>query len=94
MKPYQQILYVPNHADGDTSHPDCERGFITYVYQTEDTALCAFWRQDVITPQNVNDLRTRANAEAVSMSNLSAYICTSDFVISDVVASLRSEGGK
>jgi len=23
------VTYIPNHADGDASHPDCERGHIS-----------------------------------------------------------------
>lgn len=25
----ERVLYVPNHANGDTAHPDCERGVVT-----------------------------------------------------------------
>lgn len=25
----ERVLYVPNHASGDTKHPDCERGVVT-----------------------------------------------------------------
>ena len=27
--PGDRVLYVPNHAQGDTTHPDCERGVVT-----------------------------------------------------------------
>ena len=29
MKKGDKVLYVPPHAEGDTSHPDCERGQVT-----------------------------------------------------------------
>lgn len=25
----EPVTYVPNHANGDCSHKDCERGFVT-----------------------------------------------------------------
>lgn len=24
-----RVLYVPNHANGDAKHPDCERGIVS-----------------------------------------------------------------
>lgn len=24
-----RVLYVPHHANGDTAHPDCERGIVS-----------------------------------------------------------------
>lgn len=29
FRPGDRVLYVPNHAHGDTAHPDCERGVVT-----------------------------------------------------------------
>jgi hypothetical protein len=29
FRPGDQVLYVPNHAHGDTRHPDCESGVVT-----------------------------------------------------------------
>ena len=34
MKPSElvrgtQVVYIPNHAESDPTHPDCERGFVT-----------------------------------------------------------------
>lgn len=27
--PGDRVLYVPNHAHGDSKHPDCERGLVS-----------------------------------------------------------------
>lgn len=59
----QQIIYIPNHADGDKQHPDCERGFV-YKGGTE-FAWCRFWRKDA-----PGTLRTRANSERTPCENL------------------------
>jgi hypothetical protein len=29
FKAGDRVLYVPHHANGDTNHPDCERGVVT-----------------------------------------------------------------
>lgn len=29
FQPGERVLYVPYHAQGDTSHPDCERGVVS-----------------------------------------------------------------
>lgn len=29
--PGDRVLYVPNHADGDPAHPDCERGIVSSI---------------------------------------------------------------
>jgi len=31
MSPGDRVIYVPNHADGDRRHPDCEHGAITSI---------------------------------------------------------------
>lgn len=31
MKEGDEVLYVPNHANGDRSHPDCEKGTVSKV---------------------------------------------------------------
>jgi hypothetical protein len=32
--PGDRVLYVPNHAHGDKTHPDCERGVVSSTNQT------------------------------------------------------------
>jgi len=31
FKPWDRVRYVPNHADGDVHHPDCENGIVKSV---------------------------------------------------------------
>lgn len=31
FKPGDRVIYVPNHANGDRRHPDCEHGVVTSV---------------------------------------------------------------
>lgn len=57
-----QIIYVPDHAEGDAEHPDCEQGFVTSV--RGDMAFCRYW-------SNAHEgLRTLANSEATPIRNL------------------------
>jgi hypothetical protein len=69
-----QIIYVPNHAD-DTSHPDCEAGFVTSACAT--TAFCRYWSK-----HEPGELRTKANSENTYIENL---------VIQDTVPQARVE---
>lgn len=70
-----QIIYVPNHADGDVSHPDCEAGFVTSACAT--TAFCRYWYRSY-----PGELRTKANSENTPIDNL---------VIQDTVPQSRVE---
>lgn len=40
-----QIVYVPTHADGDITHPNCLRDFIAKDGQMGRTVLVCFWRE-------------------------------------------------
>jgi len=57
-----QIIYVPDHADQDEDHPDCERGFVTSV--RGDVAFCRYWSKFH------SGLRTVSNSEATPIRNL------------------------
>jgi hypothetical protein len=57
-----QIIYVPDHAEGDADHPDCEHGFVTSV--RGDIAFCRYWSK------SHSGLRTVANSEATPIHNL------------------------
>jgi len=40
-----KVRYVPNHADGDTQHPDCQNGVVSstnekFVFVKYDNAMC------------------------------------------------------
>ena len=51
-----QIIYVPDHADGSLSHPDCQPGFVTSV--SKDGVFCRYWSK-----HDPSTLRTKANSE-------------------------------
>ncbi len=61
-----QIIYVPNHAEGDVNHPDCEEGFVTSV--KGDVAFCRYWLM-----ANPQVLRTKLCSEATPVSNLAVH---------------------
>ena len=60
-----QILYVPNHAMGDITHPDVEAGFVvgTHSDAEHSVIICRFFNRD-------GSLRTVANSERCSPLNL------------------------
>jgi hypothetical protein len=58
-----QIIYVPDHADNDLFHKDCQPGFVTSV--SDKFAFCRYWRKNLNgTIALPPDLRTKANSEA------------------------------
>lgn len=59
-----EIVYVPDHAEGDPKHPDCEHGFITAVYPEDRVAMCRFFRRGTY------ELRTVSNGERAAFRNL------------------------
>ena len=54
LKRGTQIVYVPNHADGDLKHEDCEYGFV--ITDKGESAFCRYFLKD-------KSLRTVANSE-------------------------------
>lgn len=68
LEPGTQIAYVPLHANGDLAHPDVQFGFIQEV--RGGTALCRFWSKSRQRKHQIGDLRTKANAESASLSDL------------------------
>ena len=66
MKRGRQVIYVPNHANGQVDHPDCEAGFITST--DGDYAFCRYWSNHL--PHLPLRLRTRANSERTPIANL------------------------
>lgn len=61
-----QVIYIPDHAEGDENHPDCEFGFVTSV--RGDVAFCRYWRKG-----HPGELRTVANSEGTPIRNLVAH---------------------
>lgn len=67
-----QILYIPNHADGNIEHFDVEAGFVVSV--TEDGAFCRYWRRlGHWRWWQTKQLRTRMNSELTPFGNLLIY---------------------
>lgn len=71
LGPGAQVIYVPNHADGDIRHPDCEAGFIVKLDAARRVAYCGFY-SNLPGPHlhDVPALRTTANGESVSFDYL------------------------
>lgn len=59
FQPGEQIAYVPNHADGDVTHPDVEFGFVVRQTPSGDAYFCRYWRKG-----SPGDMRTLANSES------------------------------
>ena len=51
FKKGDKVRYVPNHANGDTLHPDCENGVVSttnekFVFVKYDNAMCTMTTGD------------------------------------------------
>ena len=63
IEPGTQIIYIPDHANGDENHPDCEEGFVTS--RRGNIAFCRYWSK-----HDPNSLRTTDNIEATPIDNV------------------------
>jgi hypothetical protein len=63
MEKGTQILYVPQHARGDSDHPSVEEGFVMSVQG--GMAFCRYW-----SGRGGQTLRTKLNREATPIRNL------------------------
>lgn len=66
--PGTQIVYIPDHANGNIDHPDSQAGFVTAVCLNNDGNFCdyfycRYWNKD-------GTLRTRCNSEGTRSLNL------------------------
>lgn len=66
LKQGTQILYVPDHANGDENHPSVEAGFVTSMKPGSDMVFCRYW----IARHRPRQLRTKANSEGTYMRNI------------------------
>lgn len=82
--PGLQVLYVPNHAEGDTRHPDVQYGFVTSV--NELGAFCRFFRS-----RKDNELRTSANSELAYFHNLVIHDHHSQLVVQQHLTRIERE---
>lgn len=62
-----QIVYIPDHADGNILHEDCEFGFIWKQHPSTDEPahFCRYWKKN-----NLGELRTVANSELTNDRDL------------------------
>jgi len=63
LKRGTQIVYIPQHAEGDRNHKDVEEGFVTSV--RGNSAFCRYWSK-----YDRYQLRTKANSESTSIRDL------------------------
>ena len=77
-----QVLYVPDHAEGNPDHPDCEAGFVTRSARVEDRGVYVryFHRS--------GKLRTTANSEYTSPSHLIAWDTRPQIEITNLLLAL------
>lgn len=66
--PGDRVLYVPNHAEGDPAHPDCERGVVSST--NEFYVFVRYFRKDGTLPDSgiataPEDLVTALTAQPV-----------------------------
>lgn len=57
-----QIMYIPDHANGDVHHKDVELGFITSMTPSGEAAFCRYFHK-----HNHFELRTTANSESTPL---------------------------
>jgi len=67
LLPGTQIIYVPNHADEDKTHPDCEFGFVTSI--GDNHAFCRYFFKENL-GMGRTEPRTVANSEAAPFDNI------------------------
>ena len=82
FKPGTQILYVPNHADGNIGHPDVEHGFVVGP-AGKDAYFCRYW-----TKKQPGVLRTTANSERTNAENLVEFTSVGQSIVDDLMAVL------
>lgn len=75
-----QIIYIPNHADGP-KHPDSEAGFVTSV--NDKFVFCRYWSK-----QYPGQLRTTSCSEATPPENLIKSITTFQTIVNDLLGGL------
>ena len=87
MEKGTQIIYVPDHAEGELKHRDCEAGFVMYV--RGETAYCRYWSK-----YDPTLLRTQANSEGTPIHNLVELETRSQELVNRVIAKIEYDGGQ
>jgi len=80
-----QVLYVPLHAKGRLTHPDCEYGFV--VSECEDCHYVRYWGKG-----QLGELRTLATSELTPTDLLVERKSVSNKVIKECLAALGLGG--
>ena len=86
LKRGTQIIYVPSHANGDTEHPDCDRGFITSCKDDAESCFCRYWRKG-----EPGTLRTHLNSELTPVRNLVIQDSVAQSKVDETLALIDSE---
>lgn len=79
LKAGDQIVYLPQHTNGDMNHPDAELGFVVKVKTfgpIQKDALCRYWRYG-----EPGKLRTVANGEWTNVEDLALFKSVPDSVV-------------
>jgi hypothetical protein len=90
LKPGDQFVYVPSHAQGDLEHPDCEQGFVTSVRKHNVGAIVfgRYWSN-----LNRDRIRTCSTSEAASACFLVKKDTHDQEVVQEILESIeRGEG--
>jgi hypothetical protein len=64
LKRGTQIIYLPDHVEGDIHHKDSEPGFV--ITDKGDSVFCRYFCKGFL----IGDLRTVANSELTPKENL------------------------
>ena len=89
LLPGTQIVYVPDHADGDMEHPDCEFGFVTSV--GKDAAFCRYFFKESA-GLGRTEPRTVANSESTPFDNILIYDHMDRVYVDRWMAAIIKEG--
>lgn len=81
-----QIVYIPNHANGDVLHPDCEFGFVMNTPTQKEYCWCRYWYKN-----KPGMLRTTANSELTPVENMRKYELFSQDTINQLIIHLDGE---
>ncbi len=77
-----QIIYVPDHAEGDIEHPDCEMGFVAAVPEIYNGfILCRYWSKNF-----PGELRTTVASELTPIANIVVHDSFPQQRIDDAIA--------
>lgn len=78
LKKGTQIVYMPYHVSNDTTHSDCEFGFVTSVKDT--TVFCRFW-----SAFELGDLRNKSNSEGIDRTFIKEHMTTSQAKVDKMI---------